>query len=266
MAQKVVEHWKQFAREGIAHARARTYAGVAPQRRALARWRSVTAAVRVRHFQRTADAGRRRYLAESRALITWAAVTRASRDRRRRSAAAVSAAAAEALRSLVGRASAARALRRWRETVAARRAQLAAGRTARAHHARAQATFALYQWCGLTQVADARRGVEGAALRAWAAGRLHRGLASLKRQALKGQLEVILRDRAARTRERLLGLKGIRAFEAFLLRAAAERDVVAEAEAGRARTALRRWQREALASRMRRAARTEQVKYIRVLI
>lgn len=105
----------------------------------------------------------------------------------------------------------------------------------------------------------ARRGVEEAALRAWAAVRAHRGLVALRRQALRRRLSALLRSRAVAARRRLLGRRGFGAFDAALLRSAGERDVAAEAEAGRARAALARWRRRAKTRKMLRAARTEQV-------
>lgn len=220
MAAKVVAHWKSFAREGIAEARARAHASTAPQRRALARWRLGAAALRSARLLRAADAGRRRFLGESRGFAAWKAAARAG--------------------------------------AAARSARRASGRVARAHRSRVLATAALHRWRGAASLAAARRGVEGAALRAWASGRLYSGLAGLRRNALKHRLGLFLLDRGESGRRRLLGRKGIAALEAALLRAAGERDVVAEAVAGRARAALARWVRRASVLRARRAVRAEE--------
>lgn len=105
----------------------------------------------------------------------------------------------------------------------------------------------------------ARREVETAVLRGWAAGRLRCGLAAFLRQVGRSQWSETLRARAVSARRRLLVLKGLGALDVAILRAAEERDLAAEAEAARARAALRRWQRRAEESRVRAAARAKQV-------
>lgn len=220
LAQKVVAHWKSFAWEGIAEARARAHASTLPQRRALVRWHRSAAALRAGRLRRAADAGRRRFLGESRGFAAWRAATRAG--------------------------------------AAARRAGRESARAAAAHRSHALATAALRRWRGAASLAAARRGMEDAALRAWASGRLYSGLAGLRRNALKQRLGLFLLDRGASGRRRLLGRKGLAGLEAALLRAAGERDVVAEAVAGRARAALARWVRRASVLRARRAVRAEE--------
>lgn len=224
LAEKVVARWKSFAREGIAEARARAHASTNPQRRALARWRAGAAALRSRRLLHgsAAAAGRRRFLAESRGLAAWAAAARAG--------------------------------------AAARRAGRDAGRVALAHRSRAVATTALHRWRGAASLAAARRGMEAAALRAWASGRVYSGLAGLRRNALKHRLDVFLLDRGVVGRRRLLGLRGFAALEAAVLRAAGDRDVDAEAVAGRVRAALALWGRRASVLRARRAVRAEQAR------
>lgn len=170
------------------------------------------------------------------------------------------------IRTPWGRAGASRAVHLWRVEVASRRALRMAGRTARAHSARARATSALYHWSGAVVVSAARRGVEEAALRAWAAVRAHRGLVALRRHALRRRLSVLLRSRAVAARRRLLGRRGFGALDAALLRSAGERDFAAEAEAGRARAALLRWRRRAKTRKTLRAARAEQVLFYQIKI
>lgn len=256
--------WKHFAWEGIAAARARAHASVAPGRRALVRWRAVVAASRKRALRRTADAGRRRFLAESCALAVWLKATRAARERRERLA--IASAHSPERRgfgssglSRSARARAAHAFRRWRLTVAARRSLQAAARIARTHDARVRAVSALERWRGTTVVALARRGVEAAVLRAWAAGRRRCGLASWRHYHGSAQRNQELGDRAIVARRHLLALKGFGVLNAAMLEAAGARDVAAEAEAGRVRAALRRWRRKARATCVRAVACTEQV-------
>lgn len=227
LATSVVAHWKSFAREGIAKARARAHADKFPPRRALARWRAGAAALRAARLRRAADAGRRRFLAESRCLATWRAVARAS--------------------------------------AAARAATRDSGRRTRAHRARVLATAALRRWREAASLATARRGMEEAALRAWASGRVYSGLAGLRRHALKHRLGLFLLDRGMAGRRRLLGRKGLAALEAALLRAGGERDLAAEALAGRVRAALARWGRRVSVLRARRAIRAEEVKGVVVV-
>ncbi|CBJ26772.1 expressed unknown protein [Ectocarpus siliculosus] len=135
LAEKVVAHWKDFAREGIAEARARAHASAAPRRRGLTRWRAGATALRSTRHRRTADAGRWRFLAESRGFATWLAATRATRDRRRReetaaaAAAAAKAAAAERVLTKIARSS----LQRWAAWAAGRRARRDAGNEACVH-------------------------------------------------------------------------------------------------------------------------------------
>lgn len=255
LAEKVVAHWKRFAREGIAAARARTHAVVAPRRRAFIRWRAAAAALRARRHARTADAGRCRFLAESRGITTWAAAVRASRERRLRQAAAT----APPPLDQRGGVYAVRALHRWQSAVVARRSLRALERVARVHDARTRATVALDLWRGAAAVAVARRALETAALRAWAAGRLRCGLASLRHYAMRGRRLEELRSREASARRRLLALRGVGALDAAMLKAAGERDIAAEVEAGRARAALRRWRVGAEASRARATKLAEKV-------
>ncbi|CAM9402883.1 unnamed protein product, partial [Ectocarpus sp. 12 AP-2014] len=134
LAEKVVAHWKDFAREGIAEARARAHASAAPRRRGLTRWRAGATALRSARHRRMADAGRRRFLAESRGFAAWLAAMRAARDRRRReearaAAAAVAAAAAERVLTKMARSS----LHRWAAWAAGRRARRDAGNEAYVH-------------------------------------------------------------------------------------------------------------------------------------
>eukprot|EP00752_Nemacystus_decipiens_P012979 g11485.t1 len=220
LAARVVAHWKSFAREGIAEARARAHAAKLPQRRALARWRAGAGALRSARLGRAADAGRRRFLAESRGLARWRAVARAS--------------------------------------AASRTATRDAGRRARAHRARVLATLALRRWLEAASLAAARRGMEEAALRAWASGRVYSGLAGLRRHALKHRLGLFLVDRGLAGRRRLLGRKGLAALEAALMQARGEKDLIAEALAGRVRAALARWGRRASVLRARKAIRDEE--------
>ncbi|CAM9238860.1 unnamed protein product [Ectocarpus sp. 13 AM-2016] len=132
LAEKVVAHWKDFAREGIAEARARAHASAAPRRRGLTRWRAGATALRSARHRRTADVGRRRFLAESRGFAAWLAATRAARDRRRREeagAAAVAAVAAERVLTKMARSS----LHRWATWASVRRARRNAGNEAYVH-------------------------------------------------------------------------------------------------------------------------------------
>lgn len=224
LAAKVVAHWKSFARQGIAEARARAHADRRPPRRALARWRAGAAALRTARLRRAADAGRRRFLAESRGFAKWRAVARAS--------------------------------------AAARAASRDSARCARAHRARVLATSALRRWHEAASLAAARRGMEEAVLRAWASGRVYSGLAGLRRHALKRRLGLFLLDRGMTGRRRLLGRKGLAALEAALLRAGGERDLVAEALTGRVRVALARWVRRASVLRARKAIRAEEASFV----
>ncbi|CAM9170084.1 unnamed protein product [Scytosiphon promiscuus] len=229
LAEKVVAHWKSFAREGIAEARARAHASAAPTRRALARWRAGAAALRSSRLRRSADAGRRRFIAESRGFATWAAAARANRDRRHRL-----------------------------QTAAARSGKpgsLRPGRSAAA----LSAARALNVWRDFTSLRTARRGMEVAALRTWASGRLYAGLAGLRRSALKHRLDAFLIARGDAARRRLLGLRGLGALRTAVLRASGERDVAAEAVAWRARATLARWGRRVSVLRARRAILAEQV-------
>lgn len=220
LAARVVAHWKSFAREGIAEARARAHAARSPPRRALARWWASATALRAVRLRRAADAGRRRFLAESRGFAKWGAVARAS--------------------------------------AASRAASRDSGRRACAHRARVLAASALRRWRETASLAAARRGMEEAALRAWASGRVYSGLAGLRRNALKHRLGLFLLDRGLAGRRRLLGRKGLAALEAALLQAGGERDLVAEALAGRVRAALARWGRRTSVLRARRAIRAEE--------
>eukprot|EP00904_Undaria_pinnatifida_P006700 jgi/Undpi1/315/HiC_scaffold_1.g00311.m1 len=265
LAQGVVAHWKRFAMEGIADARARAHASDArTQRRALARWRRGVDEMRSRRLWSTAAAGRRRFLAESRGFSTWLAATRASRERRLLRSVAAAAAGAEALQTAAGIAAASRGFRRWRAFATAARARRKSARCARAHDARGRATLALHRWRGHAAVAAARRGVEAAAVRAWAAGRLCFGLAALRRHAERRRLGSASRDRADRARRRLLGTRGLCTLEDAVLTRERERDIVAGVEAGRARAALLVWARWAAlrtaAARLLRAARANQAR------
>lgn len=105
----------------------------------------------------------------------------------------------------------------------------------------------------------ARREVEEAVLRAWAAGRLRCGLAGLLRHLGRSRRNKALGEQAVGGRRRLLAGKGLGALDFAILRAAAGRDLAAEAEAARVRAALRRWWRRAQESRVRAAARAKQV-------
>lgn len=253
LAQKVVAHWKHFAREGIAAARARAYASTAPRRRALTRWRAAVTAARDDALRRTAAAGRRRYLAESRAVASWAAKTRAAREHRLRHNPEVGGLD----HSTAARAR--RALGRWRSTAEVRRSARAAERAARAHNARRRATLMLHRWRGATEVAMARREVEAAVLRAWAAGRLRCGFTALGRQVVRGRRNEEWRARAVAARRRRLASRGLSALGVAIARATAWRDRVAKADGVRARLALRRWQRRTGEAQTRTKARAEQV-------
>lgn len=228
LAARVVAHWKSFAREGIAEARARAHADNFPPRQALARWRAGAAALRSARLRRAADAGRRRFLAESRALSTWRGAARASST--------------------------------------ARTASRESGRRTSAHRSRALAASAVRKWREAASLAAARRGMEEAALRAWASGRVYAGLAGLRRHALKHRLGLFLLDRGMIGRRRLQGRKGLAALEAALLRAGGERDLVAEALAGRVRAALARWGRRASVLRARKAVRDEEASLFCLLL
>lgn len=263
----MVAHWKRFAMEGIADARARAHtSGARAQRRALARWRGEVDKLRSRRLRRMAAAGRRRFLAESRGFAAWLAATRASRERRLLHAAAAATAVAGALQTAAGSAAVSRGLRRWRAFAVATRARRNGARCARAHHARGLATLALHHWRGQAAVGTARRGVEAAAVRAWAAGRLCSGLAALRRHAERRRIGSSSHDRADRARLRLLGAKGLNALEGTVLRRAGERDIAAAVVAGRARASLRLWARRAAAraarARLLRAACANQARVL----
>ncbi|CAM9507845.1 unnamed protein product, partial [Ascophyllum nodosum] len=79
LAEDVVARWKHFAWEGIAEARARTFAASAPRRRALARWRAAISTSRASHLRMAAAGARRRFIVESHGLARWVAVTHEAR-------------------------------------------------------------------------------------------------------------------------------------------------------------------------------------------
>lgn len=261
LAKRVVAHWKNFAREGIAAARARSHASRAPQRRALARWRAAVFSLRARRVARIADTARRRFLAESRGLATWAAATRAKREHRLRREATVAGWAEGAGLGLSHPEGirAAHALRRWRAELAKRRESRAAESAASAHHARRSAAVAFATWRRAVAEGADRHRVETIALKAWAKVRLRRGLAALRRHAERSRWDGTLRRRADAVRDRVLALKGLGALDTSVLTAVRLRDAAAQVEASRVRTALQRWRVAAMSSRALKTVLAEQV-------
>lgn len=108
-------------------------------------------------------------------------------------------------------------------------------------------------------MAEARTGLEVAALKAWAAGRMRCGLASLTNFAAKQRCESLWHERAANAHMRLLGLRGIRGLRVALRRTAAARELAGKIAAWQARVTLSRWRWWVREVKARRAVQTEQV-------
>lgn len=258
LAENAVAQWKHFAREAIAEVRARAFIASAPKRRVLVRWRSaVTASRDARRLASTAVA-RRRFLAESRGFSTWVAATREARKRRSYNISKVTP-ITETLRTRAGRARVSRVLRQWQTVVSVRRGAKSSLSVALGHCARRRATLSLCRWRSVATVAEARRRLEVAALKAWAAGRVRCGMASLTNFAAKQRCDSLLHERAANAHVRLLGLRGIRGLRVALRRTAAERDVAGKIASWQARVTLSRWRWWVGEVKARRAVRTEKV-------